>query len=92
MNKNRKVLDFGEKTFFYQPFIQKVNLMPVEVKLRKNEPVDRALRRLKKKVDREEIILTARKNRYYEKPSEKRRQKKKVAKFNNMLRLRYQNM
>ncbi len=66
--------------------------MPVEVKLRKNEPVDRALRRLKKKVDREEIILTARKNRYYEKPSEERRQKKKVAKFNNMLRLRYQNM
>jgi small subunit ribosomal protein S21 len=66
--------------------------MPVEVKPRKNEPLDRVIRRLKKKIDREDIIHTFRENRYFKKPSALRRKKEKIAKFNNMLRLRYQNM
>ncbi|MDR1666046.1 MAG: 30S ribosomal protein S21 [Puniceicoccales bacterium] len=60
--------------------------MSVDVKIRKNEPVEKALRRLKKKLDREGILRTAKAKRYFQKPSEIRRQKKKVAAFNDMLR------
>jgi small subunit ribosomal protein S21 len=65
--------------------------MSVEVRLRKSETIDKALRRLKKKLDREDILRGVRAKRYFEKPCEKRRRRKKVAKFNNMLRLRYEN-
>jgi small subunit ribosomal protein S21 len=51
--------------------------------------VDRALRRLKKKVDREGTLKTVRYHRHFEKPSEKRRRKEKVARFSAMLRARY---
>ena len=50
-----------------------------EVKLKKGEPVERALRRLKKKLDREGTLREARAHRHYEKPSEKRRRKVKGA-------------
>ena len=63
--------------------------MPIEIKIRKNEPVDRAIRRMKKKLDRENIIKDVRAKRYYEKPCEKRRRKAKVAAFTAMLRARY---
>ncbi len=60
-----------------------------EVKLKKGEPIDRALRRLKKKVDRENIIKDVRNKRHYEKPSERRRRKLKVAKFSAYLSAKY---
>jgi small subunit ribosomal protein S21 len=63
--------------------------MSIEIKIRKNEPVDRAIRRLKKKLEREYIIKDARAKRYYEKPCDKRRRKEKVAAFTAMLRARY---
>jgi small subunit ribosomal protein S21 len=63
--------------------------MPIEIKIRKNEPVDRAIRRLKKKLDREGVLRDVRAKRYYEKPCEERRRKEKVAAFNAMLRARY---
>jgi small subunit ribosomal protein S21 len=44
-----------------------------EVKVRRGENVDRALRRLKKALDKEGIIKGMRSKRYYEKPSEKRK-------------------
>jgi small subunit ribosomal protein S21 len=46
-----------------------------EVRLKKGEPVEKALRRLKKKLDREGTLREARAHRHYEKPSEKRRRK-----------------
>lgn len=46
-----------------------------EVKIRKGEPVDRALRRLKKKLDKEGNMKEMRAKRHYEKPSEKKRRK-----------------
>jgi len=64
--------------------------MSIEIKIRKNEPVDRALRRLKKKLDRENVIKEVRAKRYYEKPCERRRRKAKVAAFTAMLRARYE--
>lgn len=60
-----------------------------EIKLKKGEPVERALRRLKKKVGREGTLKIARNHRYFEKPSECRRRKEKVARFSAMLSARY---
>ncbi|MBO7521285.1 MAG: 30S ribosomal protein S21 [Opitutales bacterium] len=65
--------------------------MPVEVRMRKGEAMEKALRRLKKKIDREGIIRDVRQKRYFEKPCEVKRRKRKIAAFNNMLRQRYEN-
>ncbi len=67
-----------------------VRHMSIELKIRKNEPIDRALRRMKKKLDRENIIKGTRAKRYYEKPCERRRRKDKVMAFTAMLRRRYE--
>jgi small subunit ribosomal protein S21 len=47
----------------------------IEIKLKKGEAVERALRRLKKVMDKEGMMKQLRANRYFEKPSEKRRRK-----------------
>ena len=60
-----------------------------EIRLKKGEPVERALRRLKKKIDREGTLKAVRNNRPFEKPSEKKRRKMKVARFSAMLAARY---
>jgi small subunit ribosomal protein S21 len=60
-----------------------------EIKLKKGEPVDRALRRLKKKIDREGVLKEVRNHRHYEKPSARRRRKMKIARFSAMLSARY---
>jgi len=65
--------------------------MPVDVNIRKGESVERALRRLKKRLDREGVIRDARAKRYFEKPSEVKRRKKKVAAFSNYLRVKNEN-
>ena len=44
-----------------------------EVRLKKGEPIDRALRRLKKKLDKEGTLKELRNRRRFEKPSEKKR-------------------
>lgn len=63
-----------------------------EIRLKKGEPVEKALRRLKKRVDREGTLKEVRNHRHYEKPSERRRRKLKVAKFSAMLAARYADM
>jgi len=50
-----------------------------KVILRPNESVERALKRLKKKIDKEGIMKQVRKHRHYEKPSQKRRRKAQEA-------------
>lgn len=52
-----------------------------EVKVRKGESVDKALRRLKKKLDKEGIMREIRAHRYYEKPSERKRRKEARARM-----------
>ena len=56
-----------------------------EVKLGKNESVDRAMKRLGKLIDREGTLKKVREKRYYEKPSVKNRRRKKKAKFDTYL-------
>jgi len=60
-----------------------------EVRLKKGESVEKALRRLKKKIDREGILKAVRNHRHFEKPSEKKRRKMKMARFSAMLSARY---
>ena len=60
-----------------------------EIKLKKGESVEKALRRLKKRIDREGTLREVRNHRHYEKPSERRRRKMKVARFSAMLSARY---
>jgi small subunit ribosomal protein S21 len=60
-----------------------------EVHLKKGEPVDKALRRLKKKLDREQTLVQVRLHRRFEKPSAKKRRKEKAARFSAMLKARY---
>ena len=66
--------------------------MSLDVTVRKGEPVERALRRLKKRLDREGVIRDVRAKRYFEKPSQAKKRKKKELDFNNMLRVRYSKM
>jgi small subunit ribosomal protein S21 len=81
--------DRGLAAWSSYPLSPITTAMPIEIKIRKNEPVDRAIRRLKKKLDREGVIKDVRAKRYYEKPCEERRRKEKVAAFTAMLRARY---
>ncbi len=60
-----------------------------EVRLRQGESVERAIRRLKKKLDREQTLQQFRMHRRFEKPSAKRRRKEKAARFSAMLKARY---
>ena len=47
--------------------------MSTEVRVKKGETIDRALRRLKKKLDKEGTLKELRNRRHYEKPSETNR-------------------
>jgi small subunit ribosomal protein S21 len=58
-----------------------------EIRLKKGEPVEKALRRLKKKIDREGTLKVVRNHRHFEKPSKRR--KMKAARFSAMLTARY---
>ena len=48
-----------------------------EIRMKRGEPVDKALRRLKKKLDKEGTIKETLNRRYFEKPSDKRRHAKR---------------
>jgi len=61
----------------------------IEVKLRKQEPVDKALRRLKKQMVREGVFKELKQRRHYEKPSVSLRKKTKAARFEAMLKQRH---
>jgi small subunit ribosomal protein S21 len=60
-----------------------------EIKLKKGEPIERAIRRLKKKLDREQTLKKFRERRRFEKPSARRRRKQKAARFAAMLKARH---
>jgi len=60
-----------------------------EVRVKKGEIVEKALRRLKKKLDREQTLLQVRLHRRFEKPSARKRRKMKAARFSAMLKARY---
>ncbi len=55
------------------------------VKVRAGEPLDKALRALKKKLDKEGIMKSAKAHRFYDKPSVKSRLKSKAATKRNKI-------
>ena len=52
-----------------------------QVNLRPDEPIDRALKRLKRQLDRDDVMRECRRRRHFQKPSAIKRQKMKEAKF-----------
>jgi hypothetical protein len=50
--------------FLVLVFLTLYKIMSIEIKLRKGEPMDRAIRRLKKSLDREGVIRDVRAKRY----------------------------
>ena len=60
-----------------------------EIRLRKGEPIDRAIRRLRRKLDREQTLQQFRQHRRFEKPSVRKRRKMKAARFSAMLKARH---
>jgi small subunit ribosomal protein S21 len=58
-----------------------------KVDVGENEPLDKALRRLKKKIEREGILKILKMRKHYEKPSEKKRRQMRAAK--SKMRKRY---
>lgn len=56
----------------------------ISVKVKRGETVEKALRRLKKIMDKEGMMKQVRANRYFEKPSEKKRRKAARARSRSM--------
>jgi small subunit ribosomal protein S21 len=54
-----------------------MKIINVEMYVKKNESIDRTIKRFSKKVKKERIVEGVRERKYYEKPSEKKR---KIAK------------
>ena len=52
-----------------------------QVNVRTDEPIDRALKRLKRQLDRDDVMRECRRRRHFQKPSAIKRQKMKEAKF-----------
>lgn len=55
------------------------DVIALEVVVKDNESLDRALRRFKRKVQRSGLYSELRKRRYYEKPSAQRKRKREAA-------------
>ena len=52
----------------------------LKVHITENEPLEKALKKLKKKIEREGILKVLKARKHYEKPSEKRRRKERSSK------------
>ena len=57
-----------------------------EIKLKPGETIEKALRKLKKRLDREGTLKEARNRRHYEKPSRKRYREARRTKYNQRMR------
>ncbi len=58
----------------------------IQIRLKRGETVDRGLKRLKKILDKEGLMRQIRANRFFEKPSEKKRRKSARARSRTMSR------
>ena len=61
----------------------------IEITLKRSEPVEKGLRRLKKQMLREGVFKEIKKRRHYQKPSVTLRLKRKAARFEAMLKQRH---
>lgn len=63
-------------------------LRVIQVRIKKGETVDRALKRLKKVLDKEGLMREIRNRRYFEKPSEGKRREKARARIRARMQAR----
>jgi small subunit ribosomal protein S21 len=63
----------------------------VQVTVRHNEPLEKALRRFKKKFEKAGILKDVKKNSYYVKPSTEKRMKRALASKRNARKVRLKN-
>ena len=61
----------------------------VKLRVRSGESIQEAVRRFRKLCERSGLRKEMRRKAYYEKPSERRRRKMKIARFSAMLSARY---
>ena len=61
----------------------------IYVTVQPNESIDSALKRFNQKMQTSGLLRQLKEHAHYEKPSEKRRRKEKVARFSAMLTARY---
>ncbi|HET9377430.1 MAG TPA: 30S ribosomal protein S21 [Chthoniobacterales bacterium] len=76
-------------TILPHELIEEKDLFMPEVIVRKGEPIDRALKRLKNKLDAEGIMEEVRRLRAFETPSQKVRRKAKLAAKRGKLKFRF---
>jgi len=62
----------------------------IRIQLRKNEPLEKTLRRFKRICDNEEVFSQLKRNTYYEKPSDRKRREQKE-RMKNMRKSQYKN-
>ena len=67
-------------------FLKGGEISMINIKLKKGEQVERALKRLKKIMDKEGLIKQLRNGRYFEKPCEKKRKKSSRARIRSFMR------
>ena len=60
-----------------------------EIRVKRGEAIEKALRRLRKTLDREQTLKESRDRRRFEKPSARKRRKSKAARFAAMLKARH---
>jgi small subunit ribosomal protein S21 len=69
----------SEYPIIFLLWILKGGILVTEIKVSQNESIDEALRRFKRKCQRNGIISEIKKREHYEKPSEKKRKKAQAA-------------
>ena len=74
---------FHHEGYFKLISYREESLIVPKVEVGQNESLDQALRRLKKKIEREGILKVLKARKHYEKPSEKRRRKQRTSKKRN---------
>lgn len=62
--------------------LEKGGILMSRVEIGASEPFEKALRRFKKKIERDGIIKLLKARKHYEKPSERRRRKQREARSN----------
>jgi small subunit ribosomal protein S21 len=75
---NKRPYD-NNRQYDKKPFVKRPKEEGLMVNVRDGEPIEKALRRLKKKMINNKVLETVREKQFYTKPSEKRKQAKAAA-------------
>jgi len=77
-----------QKVWFASVFLKGVGVLMPLVRVKENEPFEKALKRFTKVCQKEGILFEYRKRQYFEKPSERRKRKANAARKKILKRIR----